>query len=49
MIASEATVLPPQLVGLAFSALGMVLGSFLPRAVAPAHHNPQHAHHDGHH
>jgi Na+/proline symporter len=49
MIASDATVVPPQLVGLAFSVLGMVLGSFLPRAAPSAHHNPQHAHHDSHH
>jgi solute:Na+ symporter, SSS family len=56
MVASDATVVPPQLVGLAFSALGMVLGSLVPQATAPVHHHPQHphhdpqhAHHDGHH
>jgi len=31
MVATEATVVPPQLVGLAFSILGMVLGSLAPR------------------
>ena len=31
MVAADATV-PPQLVGLAFSILGMVLGSLVPRA-----------------
>jgi len=39
MSATEATVLPPQLVGLAFSVLGMVLGSLLPQA------QPSHASH----
>jgi solute:Na+ symporter, SSS family len=34
--AAEATV-PPQLVGLAFSILGMVLGSYVPRPLAQAH------------
>jgi len=47
VFASDATI-PPQLVGLAFSGLGMVLGSFVPRSAPQAH--PQHqAHHDGHH
>ena len=37
LTAPEATV-PPQFVGLAFSLLGMVLGSYVPRPVsAPAH------------
>jgi Na+/proline symporter len=36
--APEAT-LPPQLVGLAFSVLGMVMGSAVPRPVAEAHHH----------
>jgi SSS family solute:Na+ symporter len=30
LVASEATVLPPQLVGLGFSLLGMLLGSLVP-------------------
>ena len=49
LVAADATV-PPQLVGLAFSALGMVLGSFLPRTASPAHPHLQHphAHHDSH-
>lgn len=38
LTAAEATV-PPQLVGLAFSIVGMVLGSLVPRAAAaPAVH-----------
>jgi SSS family solute:Na+ symporter len=38
-VAPDGTV-PPQLVGLGFSIVGMVLGSFVPRpAVAPAHHH----------
>jgi SSS family transporter len=38
-VAADATV-PPQLVGLAFSLFGMVMGSFIPHehAAAPAHH-----------
>jgi solute:Na+ symporter, SSS family len=41
-VAPEGTV-PPQLVGLGFSILGMVLGSFVPRpAVEPAHHHGKH-------
>jgi SSS family solute:Na+ symporter len=41
-VAPEGTV-PPQLVGLGFSILGMVLGSFVPRpAVEPAHHHGNH-------
>jgi Na+/proline symporter len=38
-VAADAIV-PPQLVGLAFSLFGMVMGSFIPheRAAAPAHH-----------
>ena len=41
-VAAEGTV-PPQLVGLAFSIVGMVLGSFVPRpAAAPAHHHGKH-------
>jgi Na+/proline symporter len=39
MISGEATVVPPQLVGLAFSVLGMVLGSSVPQA------QPSHASH----
>jgi len=39
MISGSATVVPPPLVGLAFSVLGMVLGSFLPQA------QPSHASH----
>jgi Na+/proline symporter len=42
MLASDATV-PPPLVGLAFSILGMVVGSLVPRARAQAH--PQHGGH----
>jgi SSS family transporter len=38
LIAPEATV-PPQFVGLAFSLLGMVLGSFVPRPVSTAAHH----------
>ena len=30
LVATEATVLPPQLVGLGFSLLGMLLGSLVP-------------------
>ncbi len=36
IFASDATV-PPQLIGLAFSALGMVLGSLIPRPVQEVH------------
>jgi Na+/proline symporter len=37
LAAADAT-MPPQFVGLAFSLLGMVLGSFVPRPLrAPAH------------
>ncbi|HEU5175816.1 MAG TPA: sodium:solute symporter family protein [Burkholderiales bacterium] len=37
------TVIPAQLVGLAFSLIGMVLGSFVPSASAqPAHHHVKH-------
>jgi len=41
LVAGEAT-LPPQLVGLAFSLFGMVVGSLVPRPVAAAHqhHRP---------
>ena len=42
LAAADAT-LPPQLVGLAFSGLGMWLGSILPRP-APAHAVPHHPH-----
>jgi SSS family solute:Na+ symporter len=42
MIASDATVIPPQLIGLAFSALGMVLGSLLPLPAPQAHHDHRH-------
>jgi SSS family transporter len=38
-VAPQATV-PPQLVGLAASLFGMVLGSYATRAAAPAHHAP---------
>jgi SSS family transporter len=48
LTAPDATV-PPALVGLAFSIFGMALGSLLPRPAPAAHHNPQHARHDGHH
>jgi SSS family transporter len=41
MIAADATV-PPQLIGLAFSAFGMVLGSLLPLPAPQAHHDHQH-------
>ena len=35
--------MPPQLVGLGFSIVGMVLGSLVPRpAVQPAHHHGKH-------
>jgi len=39
--ATDATIIPPQLVGLSFSIIGMVLGSFVPRAAteAAAHHH----------
>jgi SSS family transporter len=41
-VAPEGTV-PPQLVGLGFSIVGMVLGSLVPRpAVQPAHHHGKH-------
>jgi len=42
-IAADATV-PPQLVGLAFSIVGMVLGSFVPRpaALPASHHHGEH-------
>jgi solute:Na+ symporter, SSS family len=41
-VAPEGTV-PPQLVGLGFSIVGMVLGSFVPRpAVEPVHHHGKH-------
>jgi SSS family transporter len=36
MVASDATVVPPQLTGLAFSILGMVLGSLVPQT-RPSH------------
>jgi hypothetical protein len=41
LTATEATVIPPALVGLAFSLLGMVLGSLVPRPVP----QPRHEHH----
>jgi len=42
LAAGDAT-LPPQLVGLGFSLLGMVVGSLVPRPVAPAHqHHGRH-------
>jgi SSS family solute:Na+ symporter len=36
LVAGDATV-PPQLVGLGFSILGMVLGAYVPRPLAQAH------------
>ena len=42
LVAADATI-PPQLVGLAFSALGMVVGSLLPLPAPRAH--PHHDHH----
>jgi len=44
MVAADATV-PPQFVGLAFSVLGMVLGSYVPRDRAVAHAQPHSGHH----
>jgi Na+/proline symporter len=41
IFAGNAT-LPPALVGLAFSALGMLLGSLLPRPAAQLHHEHRH-------
>ena len=41
LLAGDATV-PPPLVGLAFSALGMVLGSLLPLSAPQAHHGQRH-------
>jgi SSS family solute:Na+ symporter len=39
-VSTEATLVPPQLVGLGFSILGMVLGSLVPRSRAVAHAHP---------
>jgi SSS family solute:Na+ symporter len=49
LTAADATV-PPQLVGLGFSLLGMVLGSYVPheRRAEPAHHHGAHGQHGGH-
>jgi SSS family transporter len=43
LAAGDATI-PPQLVGLAFSALGMVLGSLLPRPAPQPHPHHEHRH-----
>jgi solute:Na+ symporter, SSS family len=44
LVAGDAT-LPPQFVGLAFSLLGMVLGSYVPRDRAVAHAHPHSGQH----
>ncbi len=42
------TAIPPQLIGLGASLFGMLAGSYIPRAHAPAHHGGTHGAHAAH-
>jgi len=50
LLIGENSPIPAQLIGLAVSALGMVIGSLLPQryGVVPHHEHPPHPHHAPH-